>query len=111
VAPVGPCSPVGGPTHFPVLSITVVPLIDTLVGVMSPFTFPATSAYGTLKIACRGVISGSALIFTPRYFGFPSNTDAGMVVVSPRIAEKYPSSSVMVCVSAHSTFALAFGPS
>jgi hypothetical protein len=42
-----------------------VPML-TLVGVMSPFTFPATMAYGTLKMACRGVISASVPIVTPR---------------------------------------------
>jgi hypothetical protein len=40
--------------------------IETLVGVMSPFTFPAIIAYGTERIACRGVISGSAPMVTPR---------------------------------------------
>jgi hypothetical protein len=108
---VAPTSPVDGPTHFPVLSMTVVPLIVTLVGVMSPFTFPATTAYGTLKIACRGVISGSLFTWTPRYFAFPSNTVPGMAVVSPRTAEKYPSSRVIVCFSVQRTFAPAFGPS
>jgi hypothetical protein len=32
------------PTQFPVLSMTVVPLIFTLLGVMSPDTLPARSA-------------------------------------------------------------------
>jgi hypothetical protein len=82
--------------------MTVVPLMLTLVGVMSPFTFPATIAYGTLRITCRGVISGSVPTVTPRYSGSPVKIDAGMVVDSPRMAEKYPSSSVIVWVSVQS---------
>jgi hypothetical protein len=51
---------------LPVASITWKVPIETLVGVMSPFAFPATIAYGTATIACRGVISGSVPTVTPR---------------------------------------------
>jgi hypothetical protein len=85
---VPPASPVVGPTHLPELLMTVVPLMLTLVGVMSPFTFPAIIAYGTLRTACRGVISGSVPTVTPRYIGSPVKIVAGIGVDSPRMAEK-----------------------
>jgi hypothetical protein len=101
-----PASPVVGPTHAPELLMTVFPLMLTLVGVMSPFTFPATIAYGTLRIACRGVISGSPPTATPRYSGSPvkivGGIGTGVGVPSPRMAEKYPSSTVISWLSVQS---------
>ncbi|MDI1477317.1 hypothetical protein [Polyangium sp. y55x31] len=67
-------SPVGGPTHSPLLLMTSVPLIVTLVGWMSPFTSFASSAYGTLWMGARGWSSGSLSIVIPRYRTEPSNT-------------------------------------
>ena len=68
----------------------------TLVGVMSPTAFPATSAYGTLRICCRGVISASVPTVTPRYSACPVNVLGG---IAPSTAEKNPSSSVTFCDS------------
>lgn len=45
--------------------MTWMPLTVTDFGVMSPVTFPATIAYGTLVTTCRGVISGSPLTAIP----------------------------------------------
>ena len=82
--------------------MTSTPFTVTLVGVISPTAFPATSAYGTLEIACRGVISGSVPTVTPRYSVAPLNRFSGNFVVWPSTAEKNPSSSVTVCPSVHS---------
>jgi hypothetical protein len=49
-----------------VASITVAPLIEMLVGVMSPTAWFAISAYGTLTKGRRGVISASDPTLIPR---------------------------------------------
>jgi hypothetical protein len=59
-------SPAVGPTHWPELSTIVVPFTVIDLGLMSPETLPATSAYGTLVRACRGAISASPPTVSPR---------------------------------------------
>jgi hypothetical protein len=51
---------------LPVSSITTCPFTVIDVGVMSPFTLFASSAYGTLPSVWRGVISASVPTVTPR---------------------------------------------
>jgi hypothetical protein len=69
---------------------------------ISPLTSFAISAYGTLRTAARGVISGSAPTFTPRYLTEPSKIFVPNGTLSPRLTEKYPSSNVIACSSVQS---------
>jgi hypothetical protein len=64
------------------------PSIDSDEGVMSPFTFPATRAYGTLPTGARGLISGSFATWTPRYRVEPSKIVVSNAVSSPSWTEK-----------------------
>jgi hypothetical protein len=97
--------PVGSPTHFPFASMTVpTPLIETLAGVMSPFTSLAMIAYGTLATRARGSISGSSPTLMPRNSVEPLNTFVSSGVSSPRLTEKYPPSKRTSCVSVQTIF-------
>jgi hypothetical protein len=72
--------------------MTSVSPIDTDAGWMSPTTSPATaadSAYGTLTISWRGVISASLPTLMPRYTGAPLAKAATSIgVVAPRVSAK-----------------------
>ncbi|WP_437817949.1 hypothetical protein [Sorangium sp. So ce1078] len=65
------------------------------VGVMSPFTFPARSAYGTLATVARGFSSTSSPTVMPRYRSAPSKIAPWNGVIEPRRTEKKPSSNVI----------------
>ena len=99
IGPAGPDGPLDAPTQRPVESTTCIPPTVMLVGVMSPTTLVATSAYGTLPMGSRGVISGSVPTVTPRKRVRPANTVGVNGVVEPSCVEKYPSSRVTVSVS------------
>jgi hypothetical protein len=68
--------------------MTVLPPMDTDVGLMSPFTSPAMTAYGTLVSVSRGVISLSPAIVMPRYLVLPSKSPAVSGWTLPSSVEK-----------------------
>ncbi|WP_437899744.1 hypothetical protein [Sorangium sp. So ce124] len=85
-------------------STSVLPLVVftvTEVGVMSPFTLPASSAYGTLATVARGSSSTSSPTVMPRYRSVPSKIAPSNGTIEPRRTEKKPSSNVTEWTSLH----------
>ncbi|WP_437930453.1 hypothetical protein WMF37_14820 [Sorangium sp. So ce291] len=93
-------------TVIPLASIsTVLPFVVltvTELGVMSPLTLPARSAYGTLATAARGLSSSSSPTVMPRNRSAPSKTSPWNGTIEPRRTEKKPSSNVIAWTSLQS---------
>jgi hypothetical protein len=65
-----------------------IPSIDTESGLIWPFTSFAMSAYGTLRTAALGDISGSPPTLIPRARSEPLKSPSPKGVIEPRLTEK-----------------------
>jgi hypothetical protein len=68
--------------------MTILPPTEIVAACTSPTASFAVIAYGTLTRGWRGVISGSAPTWMPKWRTGPVNSVAGSGVVSPSWVEK-----------------------